>query len=374
LQLRGLSGEVVGVFPSDHLISDEGVFQRAVGLAEQVAKAGYLTTLGVQPRGPATGYGYIEVGDEGLGARDNLKALKVKGFREKPNEKTAREYIESGRYFWNAGMFVFKVAQMIQYFREFQPDLWSKISTIDGALSNAHYNYAMVENISLDYAIMEKLKTQACVPCDMGWSDVGSWDEVARIGDESTAIHSRSEALIYNQNSANNYVFTSQKKVVGLIDVTDTLVIDTPDALLLVRRGSSQKVKELVDAMKESGQPEATSHLFETRPWGGFEILADEEHYKTKKITIDVGGQLSYQTHKHRQEHWVVISGEGEVTLNDQKISLKPGQSIHIPTGAKHRIRNPGGEPLIFIEVQTGTYFGEDDIVRYLDDYNRVPT
>jgi mannose-1-phosphate guanylyltransferase/mannose-6-phosphate isomerase len=230
-----------------------------------------------------------------------------------------------------------------------------------------------VDGISLDYAVMEKLSAQACVPCDMGWSDVGSWDEMARLLDESAPIHSQSRAQVFNQNSENNYVFAVSNKVVGLVDVTDMLIVDTPDALLVARKGSSQKVKELVDAMKEANQPEATIHPFETRPWGGFEILADEKTHKTKRVTIDAGAQLSYQSHTKRSEHWVVISGRAEVILNEKTIPLMPGESIHIPVGAKHRMRNPGDQPLVFVEVQTGTYFGEDDIKRYADDYNRLP-
>jgi mannose-1-phosphate guanylyltransferase/mannose-6-phosphate isomerase len=374
LQLRGQAGQTLGVFPSDHLIADEALFQRAVKLAEQVAAQGVIVTLGVQPHSPATGYGYIEVSDETLAKAGELSAFKVKGFREKPNAKTAREYVDSGRYFWNAGMFVFKVETMIKHFQELQPHIWQKITKIDADLKEAEYNYAMIESISLDYAIMEKVKAQACVPCDMGWSDVGSWDEVARLAEDSAQIHTRSQAQVFNHDSENNYVFTVQNKVVGLVDVTDLIVVDTPDALLLVHKGSSQKVKELVDSMREAGLPEATEHPFETRPWGGFDVLADERNFKTKKITIDPGAQLSYQSHAKRSEHWTVISGQAEVTLNEKKISLQPGQSIDIPVGSKHRIRNAGGTPLIFIEVQTGSYFGEDDIVRYLDDYNRATT
>jgi mannose-1-phosphate guanylyltransferase/mannose-1-phosphate guanylyltransferase/mannose-6-phosphate isomerase len=220
---------------------------------------------------------------------------------------------------------------------------------------------------------MEKLAAQACVPCDMGWSDVGSWDEMARLLDEAAPVQSQSRAQVFNQSSENNYVFSVAPKVVGLVDVTDMLIVDTPDALLVARKGSSQKVKELVDAMKEANQPEAVAHPFETRPWGGFEILADEKSFKTKRVTIDPGQQLSYQSHAKRSEHWVIISGRAEVVLNEKVISLGPNESIHIPMGAKHRMRNPGQEPLVFVEVQTGSYFGEDDIVRYQDDYNRIP-
>jgi mannose-1-phosphate guanylyltransferase/mannose-6-phosphate isomerase len=372
LECRGKTDEIVGVFPSDHLIADEKVFRRAVDLAAKTAQQGFVTTLGVMPHYPATGYGYIEVTQEPLGKEQDLAAFKVKGFREKPNLKTAQEYSDSGKHFWNAGMFLFKVSDMIAHFKKFQPPLWNKISQIDAGLQNAHHNYAMVDGISLDYAIMEKLEAQACVPCDMGWSDVGSWDEMARLLDEAQPVQSQSRAQVFNQSSDNNYVFSVGAKVVGLVDVTDMLIVDTPDALLVARKGSSQKVKELVDAMKEANQPEATAHPFETRPWGGFEVLADEKSFKTKRVTIDPGQRLSYQSHAKRAEHWVVISGRAEVTLNDKQVQLGPNESIYIPMGAKHRMSNPGHDPLVFVEVQTGSYFGEDDIVRYQDDYNRM--
>jgi mannose-1-phosphate guanylyltransferase/mannose-1-phosphate guanylyltransferase/mannose-6-phosphate isomerase len=372
LSLRGHGEQVVGVFPSDHLIADEAVFQNAVRLAEEVAKKGFVVTLGVLPHYAATGYGYIEVSSEALGRAGSLNAVKVQGFREKPNEKTAAEYVDSGKHFWNAGMFVFKVNDMIEHFKKLQPHIWAKISQIDPDMKNAPYNYALVESISIDYGIMEHLSAQACVPCDMGWSDVGSWDEMARLADESAPIHSQSRAQVFNQNSENNYVFSVNNKAIGLIDATDLIVVDTPDALLVARKGSSQKVKELVDAMKEANLPQATEHPFETRPWGGFEILADEKNFKSKRVTIDPGAQLSYQSHAKRSEHWVIISGLGQVTLNEKVIPLKPGESVYIPVGSKHRMTNPGKEPLVFVEVQTGSYFGEDDIVRYQDDYNRI--
>jgi mannose-1-phosphate guanylyltransferase/mannose-1-phosphate guanylyltransferase/mannose-6-phosphate isomerase len=354
------------------LIGNESEFQKAVRLAEKVAQQGYVVTLGIQPNAPATGYGYIEVTAESVASAEGLKALRVAGFREKPKVETARTYLASGRHFWNAGMFVFRVRDMIAHFEKFQPQIWAKISQIDAEMKNAAYNFALVESISLDYAIMEKVEKQACVPCDMLWSDVGSWDEMARLSEEDVPVHSNSRAEVFNLGSENNFVFSVNNKVVGLIDVSELLVVDTPDALLVSHKGSSQKVKDLVDTMKEAGQIEATEHPFETRPWGRFEILADEKSYKAKRIVIDPGAQLSYQSHTQRSEHWVIISGEAQVTLNEKVISLKPGESIHIPEKSKHRMRNPGPAPLVFVEVQTGSYFGEDDITRYQDDYNRV--
>ncbi len=371
LSLRGKGEEIVGVFPSDHLVADEKKFLAAVSLAQKAAADGYVATLGIQPLNPATGYGYIEVSDEVTVQEGDLRALKVRGFREKPNQETAQAYLESGRHFWNAGMFVFRVNDMISHFKKFQPEMWSKIGAISADLSNLSYNYSLVDSISLDYAIMEKLDRQVCVPCDIGWSDVGSWDEMARIAEESVGLSSKSRAEVFNIHSENNFVFSVHNKVIGLIDVKNLLVVDTPDALMISQKGSAQKVKNLVELLREAGQPEATEHPFETRPWGRFEILADEKSFKSKKVTVDPGGQLSYQSHLHRSEHWVIISGQGQVVLNEKTIDVKAGEYIHIPAGAKHRIRNSSTEPLVFVEVQTGTYFGEDDITRYKDDYNR---
>lgn len=371
LASRGLGKEVIGLFPSDHLIGDTEVFYRSLRLAERVAREGKIVTLGITPFHPATGFGYIQKAGAAFDKEENLQAFSIQAFKEKPNAAKAAEYVQSGEYFWNAGIFIFSVETMIQLFKELQPQIWDKIQKISPDMSNAEYHYALLPSISLDYAIMEKSSNNAVIPCDMGWSDVGSWDEVARLAEESSSLQSGSHAQIFSIDSANNYVFSVTGKVVGMIGMKDMLVIETPDALLLSRRGESQSVKDLVDQMKEAKISQATEHPFETRPWGRFEILADDPLFKSKKITIDPGQQLSYQSHNQRSEHWVIISGEGELTLNDEKRILRPGQNIHIPVKTKHRMRNPGPQPLVFVEVQTGAYFGEDDIIRYQDDYHR---
>lgn len=373
LKSKGLGDRVVGVFPADHLISDESAFQAAVTLGAGLAEKGEVVTLGIQPRYPATGYGYIEITDEVVGSSDAIKAHAVKGFREKPDLKTAEQFVSTGRYFWNAGMFLFKVDVMVKHLQSLMPELWRQISAIKSDMSNADYQYALCEPQSLDYGIMEKLSRQVCVPCDMGWSDVGSWDELARLSEEFPELRTGTLAHVFNESSTSNYVFSIRPKVIGLVGVQDMIVVDTPDALLIARRGETQRVKNLVDQLREAGQTVATEHPWETRPWGGFEILADEAQFKSKKITVDPGGQLSYQSHAKRAEHWIVIEGEAEVTLNDAKHSLRPGDHIHIPQGSKHRIKNAGTMKLVFVEIQTGTYFGEDDIVRYQDDYGRAP-
>jgi mannose-1-phosphate guanylyltransferase/mannose-1-phosphate guanylyltransferase/mannose-6-phosphate isomerase len=372
LTSKGAGEEVIGIFPADHLISDVKAFHNAVNLGIEIAKKGEVVTLGIQPRFPSTGYGYIEVTKEVVAQEGALKGFVVEAFREKPDVKTAEKFVATGRHFWNAGIFLFKVNVMRDYFAKLMPALWKNISAIKPDFSNAKYQYALVESQSIDYGIMEKLSRQVCIPCTLGWSDVGSWDELARLTEEFPHLKTGTLAQVFNEESTGNYVFSIRPKVVGLVGVEDLIVVDTPDALLLARKGESQKVKNLVDQLKIAGLPEATEHPFESRPWGGFEVISDKPHYKAKQITVDSGQQMSYQSHTRRQEHWLIISGEAEVVLNDQIHKLKAGDSINIPVGAKHRIRNPGSEPLQFIEVQTGTYFGEDDITRYQDDYNRV--
>lgn len=369
---QGLQNEIVGVFPADHLIHDTKAFVGAVQLAADCAESGEVVTLGIQPRYPATGYGYIETTSDVYKKNASLKAFRVKGFREKPDLKTAERFLTTNQHFWNAGMFLFKVTTMVENFARLMPDLWRHISAIKPDFSNAKYQYALCESQSIDYGIMEKISNQVCIPADMGWSDVGSWDELARLAEEYPQLKTGALANVFSQDSTGNYVFSIRPKVVGLVGVRDLLVVDTPDALLITQKGHSQKVKDLVDQVKKAGLPEATEHPFETRPWGGFEVLADRPQFKVKTITVDPGEQLSYQSHTKREENWLIIGGTAEVTLNDTVHRLKVGESIRIPLGAKHRIRNPGSSPLQFIEVQTGTYFGEDDIVRYKDDYQRT--
>lgn len=372
LDKKGLGGEVMGIFPADHIITKVEAFYKAVNLGIKCADEGEIVTLGVLPRYAATGYGYIEVKEEPIQSSGDLKALMVNRFLEKPDENMAQEFLNSGFHYWNAGMFIFKVEEMIKRFCEHLPDMWQKISSIELDMSNAKYNYANVESESLDYGIMEKLKRQVCIPCDIGWSDVGSWDEISRLSEELPELRSDSHASVFNEDSSGNYIFALRNKVVGLVGVDNLIVVDTPDALLISQKGQSQKVKNIVQQVKTEGLTAAIEHPFEVRPWGGFEILADNEAFKVKRITVDPGAQLSYQSHEKRAEDWVIVSGNGEVTLNDEVHKLNQGQSIHIPQKAKHRIANSGKVPLVFVEVQTGTYFGEDDIRRYQDDYNRI--
>lgn len=362
---KGLSHEVVGIFPADHFIEKEKEYLSALKLAEQVAQNGSVVTIGILPTFPATGYGYIETTKDIKDSQGQLKAYKAVGFREKPNREKAEEFLKSGNYFWNAGMFIFKVSTMSQLFEKHQPKIWATISELKNDLSNIEDVYKKVESISIDYAIMEKLSEHVCIPVDVGWSDVGSWDEVAKI--------KASDTDVVEVGGKNNFVLSQDKKVYSFVDTDDLMVIETSDAVLIAKRGSSQKVKDALEKVKtlERGKQLVEERNFELRPWGWFEVLRDTEDFKSKVIHVEPGHQLSYQSHAKRAEHWVIIKGQPEVVLNDKVHHLKPGESIYIPQGAKHRMRNTTQETVEFVEVQVGTYFGEDDIVRYQDDYKR---
>ena len=364
LESKGMKDSIVGIFPSDQLIQNEKSFQESVKLGIECAKKKQVVTLGIKPTYPATGYGYIEVNAGSFMESNGLQARPTKGFREKPNEQTAEEFIQAGNFFWNAGMFIFEVQTMIQHFQTLMPETWKVIQELKPDLSNLKEVYARCPSQSIDYGIMEKLKEQVCIPSDLNWNDVGSWDEISKLTPNADVIQVGGEK---------NFAYSKENRVISFVDVYDIIVVDTPDALLVTRRGSSQKVKQVVDELNKRKDARAHEHTFEYRPWGRFDILKDTPDFKSKVIQVNPSQQLSYQSHAKRAEHWVIVKGHPEVVLNDVTHTLKPGESIYIPMGAKHRIRNPHATEVVeFVEVQVGTYFGEDDIVRYQDDYKRV--
>lgn len=363
--------EVVGIFPADHLIADEKKFQRALALATETALQSKIVTLGLKPTHPATGYGYIQIdtGHQGQLKENQMgsSAFKVEKFHEKPFYDLAKNFVESGNYFWNAGVFIFKVSTMIEALKKYQPQLWKKMEALKSDLSNLKSIYEEVESISIDYAIMEKLPSEqlSCVPCDVGWSDVGSWDAIQEI----LGTDSPHKVEVQAQN---NFVHSALNKKYAFIDVNDLIVVDTEDATLIAKKGSTQAVKDVVDVLKAKDLRLTQDHVFEHRPWGKYEILRDENHFKSKVIQVLPHEQISYQSHAKREEHWLVTKGLGEVILDDKVIPVTAGTYIKIPLGAKHRIRNTSNQIVEFVEVQLGSYFGEDDIVRYQDDYQRV--
>ena len=365
LELRGLKDEVVGVFPADQLIDDDRAFQEAVRKGETLAKQGHIVTLGVKPTFPATGYGYIETS----GSMES-GALSAVGFREKPNESTAREFIARGGFYWNAGMFIFKVSKMMELLSVHVPDVWSAFLGMKDPANAAELEriYKAVRAISIDYAVMEKLSKHACIPCAFQWSDLGSWDAIADVlGEKAAGASGKVEV-----GGGKNFVFGEAKKTYAFVGVTDVVLIDTPDAVLVARKGQTERVKEVVDELKNRSVASATQHQFEVRPWGSFQVLKDADDFKSKTITVDAGAQISYQSHEKRAEHWIIVKGKGEVVLDGETIPVSSGQHVLIPLRAKHRIRNTGTEPLQFVEVQLGSYFGENDIIRYEDDYKRA--
>lgn len=367
---ESLNDQVVGVFPADHMISNEKRFTEVVNFATECAEKGQVVTIGIKPDYPATGFGYIECQSNHFAKAKDLVACQVEGFREKPNLKTAEKFVSEKRYFWNAGMFIFKVDKMIAAFKTHMPELWSQVTTIKQDFSNLGEVYKKLEPVSIDFGIMEKIADQVCIPCDIGWSDLGSWDDLAKV--TATEVTDNPQTEVVEVGAKNNFVLSLKEKTVGLVGIDDLIVVDTPDALLIAQKGRSQEIKALVDDLNKKKSKKVQDHMFDYRPWGKYEILSEHEDFKVKVITVDPGAQLSYQSHKHRSEHWVVLEGMGEVTLNEEILAVKPGSSIVIPKNSKHRIKNIGKKPLRFVEVQTGDYFGEDDIIRYADDYKRV--
>jgi mannose-1-phosphate guanylyltransferase/mannose-6-phosphate isomerase len=370
LEFSGRTNDVVGVFPSDSLILKQNEFESALKAAVTSAEEGYVVTLGIKPRNPETGFGYIQVKERALNTQ---KATEVTQFHEKPTLEKAQSFVADGHYFWNAGIFIFQVSKMIEHFKKHEPEMWDLIAELKSDLSNLTQIYSHIKNISIDYAIIEKLTSAElrCVTCDIGWSDVGSWDALVEV----TEAYSYDDKSLKKQpvqiTAKGNSVFSKQKKKYGLIGCDDLIVVDTADALLVCKKGSSQQVKDLVETLKVEDAKIVSEHVFENRPWGRFEVLRDEDYFKSKIIRVDPGQKISYQSHAKRAEHWVIIKGEAVVVLDDKEHQVKQGEHIYIPRQSKHRILNRTDSIVEFIEVQVGTYFGEDDIVRYQDDYGR---
>lgn len=364
LHRQGLGDEIVGVFPADQMVPNRKAFCDIVEYAKGWARKDEIVTLGIRPTYAATGYGYIETETSPL-INGSQTSYRARGFHEKPDQGRAEGYLKAGCFFWNAGMFIFKVSKMRSLLKEFAPEIYNPVSQIKADWSDLRACYEKLPSISIDYAVMEKLSSHVCVPYDEEWSDVGSWDALAQFMPKTTNE-------VVEVESSQNFVMPQKDKTYAFIGVEDLLVVDTQDALLISKKGQSEKVKNVVDALKLKKHSVSDQHPFEVRPWGDFQILKDTADYKSKVITVDPFAQLSYQSHAKRSEHWIIFKGQGEVVLDEKVVPVKAGDHIFIPQTCKHRMRNTGAAPLQFIEVQLGTYFGEDDIVRYQDDYKRI--
>lgn len=366
---------VMLVLAADHIIRDGRAFADAVALAHGQAAKGLPVTFGLKPSRPETGYGYLK-----LGASPAPGVRAVERFVEKPTAPVAAEYVASGQYLWNSGMFCFRVDALLALAEAVAPELAAQVAAChakrekgrEGAVELTRFPRAAmmdVASISVDYALMEKAPGVVTIPCDLGWSDVGAWDAVWDVSskDASGNATTGDVALVGVTNS----LIRSSGRLVSAVGVHDLLIVDTPDALLVADRSQAQEVKTLVAGLKKTHPDLCVLPATVQRPWGTYTVLAEGPQYKVKRIEVKVGGRLSLQKHAHRSEHWVVVSGTARVTNGDAVLEVHPNQSTYIPVGNVHRLENVGLIPLVMIEVQSGEYLGEDDIVRLDDIYRR---
>lgn len=365
--------EVMVVLSADHIIHDLVAFERALQKARQAAEENAIVTLGIKPSSPETGYGYIEVAEY----INDQCATNVLRFVEKPDLVTAKKYLKLGKFYWNSGIFVFKARIILDELSKNAPDILEHCrDSVD--LSSKDHNFLWLEansfnscrSESIDYAVMEKSKSVVMIPFDGGWNDVGSW---AAIWDESPKEKSCNviSGDVLTVDVADSYIHAGSR-LVGAVDVKDLVIVETSDAVLVTRRQSSQRVKELVDQLKNHSRSEQAHHQHVHRPWGAYEVLSTADHYQVKRLILKPGARISVQYHHHRSEHWVVISGIAKVRVGEQYMTLSQNQSTFIPVGVIHSLENPGDENLEVIEVQSGSYLGEDDIVRLEDYYGRT--
>ena len=366
---------IVLLLPSDHIVTDEAAFQRAVAVAATAAREGRIVTFGIAPLGPETGYGYIQAG----AALSHIEgANSVRRFAEKPSADKAQEYLASGEYDWNSGMFVFRADVLLDEMQRYESGV---VKACAGALAAANRDLDFVrldaaefekaKSISLDYALMEKTGKAAVVRCNLGWSDVGAWSSLWSLqkrDDSGNVI----QGDVLTHDSRNSFV-RSDKGLTALVGVENLVVIVTEDAVLVADKQRSQDVKVIVEQLKTARRSEHVDHKVVFRPWGSYQSIDDGDGYQVKQIIVKPGGRLSLQSHTKRAEHWIVVQGTAQVTCDDKVFPLHENQSTYIPLGAKHRLENPGKQPLRLIEVQSGSYLGEDDIVRYDDVYGRIP-
>ena len=357
---------VLLVLPADHLILRKDAFQQAVAKAVDLANDGRIVTFGIEPQHPETGYGYIERGEGNV----------VNSFREKPDLQTAKSYIEQGNYFWNSGMFAFSIKTFRDEMERLAPQILScmKESVLLGKSDGKFFRLdeeAMRKcpSDSIDYALMEKTDRAAVVAADLDWSDIGSWHALWEVSEKDENGNVSQGDVIMEDTQ--NCLIRSEDTLVATVGLEDTLVVETSDAVLVAPLSRSQEVKKIVTRLKKSSRDEFKLHRTVHRPWGSYTVLEQHERYQIKRITVSPGSKLSLQMHHHRHEHWVVVSGTARITNADKVFLLYENQSTYIPAGANHRLENPGVIDLELIEVQNGSYLGEDDIVRFEDDYGR---
>jgi mannose-1-phosphate guanylyltransferase/mannose-6-phosphate isomerase len=368
------------VLPADHVIRDMKAFQAAIKVAAVSAQAGRMVTFGIVPTAPETGYGYIKKApSDGKAAAQGAAVHPIAQFVEKPTAERAQQFLADGNYFWNSGMFLFKASSYLKELQRFAPDI---AAAAQAALTAAQPDLDFVRvdkaafeacrSDSIDYAVMEKTADAVVVPLDAGWSDVGSWSSLqdALPGDANGNV-TRGDVL--HEDTVGCYLY-SGSRLVSTVGLKDHVVVETKDAVLVAPKNRVQDVKALVARLKAEGRYEHSLHREVFRPWGSYDSIDSGDRFQVKRLTIKPGAQLSLQLHHHRAEHWIVVSGTARITCGEKEFLLEENQSTYIPTGVKHRIENPGKIPLHIIEVQSGSYLGEDDIVRFEDRYGREGT
>ncbi len=371
---------VLIVMPADHLIADEVAFRRAVAHGAAVASAGGVVTFGIVPTSPETGYGYIKKGEA---SAEHDEVFRLQAFVEKPDRDRAQRYLESGDYLWNSGIFMMRASVWLELIGQHQPDMAAACrAAFAGAEQDGDFfrvdaeSFAGCPSDSIDYAVMEKLSAEkretggaSVLPLRAGWSDVGSWSALweAREADESGNVI---EGDVLVHDSTDNLLM-AQHRLLAAVGVQNLVVVETPDAVLVADRAHAQSVKRIAEQLQQDQRSESQFHRRVHRPWGDYEPIDEGDRYQVKRLTVKPGASLSLQMHHHRAEHWIVVRGTAKITRNDEVLMLSENESIYIPLGATHRLENPGVIPLELIEVQSGSYLGEDDIVRFEDHYNR---
>jgi mannose-1-phosphate guanylyltransferase/mannose-6-phosphate isomerase len=361
------------VLPADHLIRDVYQFHDAVRRAARLAAGGALVTFGITPDRPATGYGYVERGEEISGEPGGFNVAR---FVEKPDAARAQEFVTSRKFSWNSGMFVFSAARLLEELERHRPDIaaasrtaWDKATRDLDFLRLDAEAFAACPAEPIDYAVMEETDAAAVIPVDIGWSDVGSWSTLWEVG-EKDAEGNVVRGDVHLRDAENCYV-RAESRMVSVLGIKNALIVETDDALLVADRSEAQKVKDIVGHLDSANRTEHVSHTRVYRPWGYYESIAAGERFQVRRIMVKPGAALSLQMHHHRAEHWVVVSGTARVTRGDEVVLLSENQSTYIPIGTKHRLENPGKVSLFLVEVQSGGYLGEDDIVRFEDLYRR---
>lgn len=360
------------VLPSDHVIQDGAAFRDAIEAGRAAASEGQLLTFGITPTGPETGFGYIRAGETTVG-----EARKVMQFVEKPNLATAEEYVASGNYFWNSGMFLFRASRYIEELTRYQPAV---VEACRAALTAATKDldfirldstaYAGSPDIAVDYAVMEPTERAAMVALDAGWNDIGSWAAVLEVAEKDGANNATLGDVVLQD--CTDCLVQSSTRLVTAVGMRDTVIIETADAVLVIDAAQAQNTKGLVAELMARQRPEASMHREVFRPWGSYDSIGNGERFQVKRISVKPGAKLSLQMHHHRAEHWVVVSGTAKITNGDKEYLLTENQSTYIPVGVVHSLENPGKIMLELIEIQSGGYLGEDDIVRLQDRYGRI--